>query len=553
MKADYRAEELIRQGNALFERRTHMMNYWQEAAENFYPERADFTRPLDIGEDFAAHLTSSIPVLNRRELGDMFSAMLRPWNIEWFEITADDGEVPHDAKLWLQHKQATQRNAMQDAVAGFDRAAKLTDHDYVTFGQGVLKIEINYRDQALLVRNRHLRDVAWCDDFTGRTYKVHEKMRMTAYQICQQFPENKLHPDILKAKAKEPQREFELRQVVLPVDAYESIRKSGPAKSRFFKTKFVSIIVDVENMHIIEESPSVTLKYAIPRWQPLSGSQYSFSPATVAALPEARLFQSVTLSLLEAGEHYARPPLFVVDEALRGDLNYFAGGVTNIAKEFAEKNMDPFRFMQTPRGGMPFALEMLDRVRGVLRESWYLNRMRLPERGAEMTAFEFSERMREYVRDSLTLFTPAETEYNAPVCEMIFEEMLAYGFMGRPDEVPDALASQEIRFRFRSPFRDAQHRQSTGAFMEGLDVIERTSMFDQDAGHLADLRKGLKKSLEGIDWPADWFFSPEELEERMAAIAEKRELAEGAAFAEQAGGALKEMGQGGKAMKEVMA
>ena len=40
---------------------------------------------------------------------------------------------------------------------------------------------------------------------------------------------------------------------------------------------------------------------------------------------------------------------------------------------------------------------------------------------------EFGERMQEFIRDFMTLFTPVETEYNAPLCEMIFEEMMASG------------------------------------------------------------------------------------------------------------------------------
>lgn len=524
------------------------MNYWQDAAENFYPERADFTTSLEY-DAFAAHLTSSVPVLNRRDLGDLFSSMLRPWNLDWFEMTSGDGDIPQDAKVWLEEKQGTQKNAMQDRIAGFDRATKSADHDYVTFGQTVLKVEINYRDTALLVRNRHLRDVAWCDDFTGLTYKVHEKMMRSAYQLSQQFPEKKLHREVIKALEKDPQREFEIRQIVLPVDAYEKLKPKEDRKFR--KTKFVSIIIDVENGHVIEEAPSVTLKYVIPRWQPLSGSPYSFSPATVAALPDARMFQTMTLSLLEAGEMYARPPAFIAEEILRGDLNYFAGGVTPMPTKYAEKGMNPIHYLKQDKSGFGFGLEMLDRVRMVLRDSWYLNRMRLPTQGPDMTAYEFSERMREFVRDSMTLFSPAETEYNAPLCEMIFEEMLAYGFMG--NEIPQSLQGENIKFKFRSPFRDAEDRTKAGAFMEGLGVIERSMAFDPGAGQLADLRKGLKESLEGIDWPADWFLSEEQIEERTVALEEKQQMAEGMQMAGQGAEVAKIAGEAGINMKEMMA
>lgn len=547
------ARELIRQGDALFDARASMMDYWQDAAEQFYPERADFTQETIDGDDLAGHLTSSVPILNRRDLGDLFSSMLRPWNLDWFEVVTGGNfdDTPADAKEWLEEKQATQKNAMQDRVAGFDRAAKEADHGYVTFGQWPIKVEINYRDQAILVRARHLKNVAWCDDFTGQTYKVHERMRLSAWQLSQQFPEKKLHKEVLKALVKDPQKTFECRQVVLPVDAYDRLKPKDEQKFR--KTKFVSLIVDVENEHLIEEAPSVTLKYVIPRWQTFSGSQYSYSPATVAALPDARLFQQMTLSMLEAGEMAARPPVFIAEEIMRGDMNYFAGGVSSFPDKYAEKGMTPIHYLRSDKSGFGHGMEMLDRVRMVLRESWYLNRLRLPVQGPEVTAYEFSERMKEFVRDSMTLFAPAETEYNAPLCETIFEEMMAYGFMGPPDEIPDSLKGEDIKFRFRSPFRDAEDRKNTGSFMEGLGVIERTLAFDPGAGQMADLRKGLKTALEGIEWPQDWFFDEEEIEARTAALEEKQAMAEGMAAVGQGAAIAEQAGNAGVAIKEAMA
>jgi hypothetical protein len=53
---------------------------------------------------------------------------------------------------------------------------------------------------------------------------------------------------------------------------------------------------------LIHAMPVWTGFYRIPRWQTVSGSQYSYSPATVAALPDARLIQAMTFTLLEAGE-----------------------------------------------------------------------------------------------------------------------------------------------------------------------------------------------------------------------------------------------------------
>ena len=62
----------------LFAKRDTLMIRWQELAENFYPERAEFTLRRDIGDQFADNLMSSYPLMLRRDLADQFGAMLRP-------------------------------------------------------------------------------------------------------------------------------------------------------------------------------------------------------------------------------------------------------------------------------------------------------------------------------------------------------------------------------------------------------------------------------------------------------------------------------------------
>lgn len=545
---DYRAKELIKQGDALFTKRSFMMGHWQDTAEQFYPERADFRTPMTQREDLASHLTTSAPMLMRRDLGNMFSSMLRPRSLQWFEISTGDEDIPHDAQVWLEEKQATQKNAMYDHVSGFQKATKEADHDYVTFGQAPIKVEINYKDQALLIRNRHLRDVAWSDDFTGRTNKVHEKWNPTADQLAGTFAPNKLHKEVKKALEKDPERVFPCRHVMLPVDAYERLK--GDSDLKHIRTKFVSVYVDLENEHIIEEAPSATLKWVIPRWQTISGSQYSFSQAAIAALPDARLLQAMTLSLLEAGENFANPPRIAVEEALRGDLNLFARGITYVSGKYAEKGYDPIRTVAQDKSGLGYGLEMLDRVRMTLREAFFLDKVNLPAMESGVTAYEISQRVEEYIRNAMPLFDPVESEYNAPLCEMIFEEMMSYGFFGQ--DIPSSLQGNTIRFKFRSPLRDAEERNKAGAFMEGKGLIREAAEIYPDAAAMVDTRKALREALKGINWPTDWLISDDDMDAAAAQAQEMRDTQEMIQMAGEGAEAAEKAGKAGQAMKEAM-
>ncbi|MTV47254.1 portal protein, partial [Streptococcus pneumoniae] len=81
------------------------------------------------------------------------------------------------------------------------------------------------------------------------------------------------------------------------------------------------------------------------------GSQYAHSPAVVAALPDARLLQQITAVILEAGEKAITPPMVGVQEAIRGDVAVYAGGITWVDAEYDERLGEVLRPMTSDKSG----------------------------------------------------------------------------------------------------------------------------------------------------------------------------------------------------------
>jgi hypothetical protein len=165
------------------------------------------------------------------------------------------------------------------------------------------------------------------------------------------------------------------------------VRRGATAAERK-RYPWVSIYYDTTNQHIMESIATWNPEYVIPRWQTVSGSQYAFSPATIAALPDARLIQAMTYTLLEAGEKIVNPPLIATQDVVKSDIGLYAGAVTWVDRDYDEKLGESLRPMTQDSRGMPLGIEMQNDCRSMIMQAFYLNKLTLPQRSPEMTAYE---------------------------------------------------------------------------------------------------------------------------------------------------------------------
>lgn len=536
------AQQLIERSEQLFNKRGSLLSLWQELSEQMYPERADFTTSRSLGTDFASHLTTSYPMMLRRDLGNSFSAMLRSSAIDWFAMRADREEYEDQpAKEWLEMATGVQRRAMYDRRSLFTRATKEGDHDFAAFGQAVLSVELNGSADGLLYRCWHLRDVAWCENSEGKIDTVHRKWKPTVAMLTKLF--KNVHPKVtekLSGTSPKPYDEIHVRHIVMPGEDY------GPEFARF---PYVSIFIDVDNKHIMEAVGQTYFMYVIPRWQTVSGSQYAFSPATVAALPDARLLQDMSRVLLEAGEKATNPPMVAVQEAIRSDIGIFAGGITWVDREYDEKLGEVLRPLTQDMRGIPMGIDMAQDIKAMLREAFFLNTLTLPQNGPEMTAYEVGQRIQEYIRQASPIFEPMEDEYNGALCETTFELMLRNGAFGPMQDIPRSLRGSEIRFRFESPLHEAIERQKGQKFQEVKAILADTLALDETITADIDIREAFRDVITSIGAPAKWLRSETEAddirgedEEAQEAAALLQTMGAGAQVAEQMGKAQQALG-----------
>lgn len=527
------ARALRELGDELFSKKAPLNTLHQDIAEHFYVERASFTLTRSIGNDFAANLMTSYPMQCRRKLGNSFGSMLRPTAKPWFHTGIRHSKIKdNETRQWLQGFEETQRRAMYDPESQFTRATKEGDHDFAAFGQCAISIELNRQANGLLYRCWHLRDMAWQQNESGMIGAKFRKWKPTAQTLCRTFQKEKLHPDIVKLHAEKPFTECQVMHIVVEADMYDETTNRP----------WWSIWYDTEHSCLITAEPIWTGYYRIPRWQTVSDSQYSYSPATVAALPDARLIQAMTFTLLEAGEKATTPPMVATIDAIRSDVALYAGGITWVDPEYDEKTGEVLRPISQDFRGFNFGVEMNRNTMGMINSAFYLDVLTMPTRAPEMTAYEVGQRVQQYIRDALPLFEPMEQDYNAGLCEDSFELLWRNGAFGSPLDWPDSLRGADVSFTFESPLHDAIEEQKGDLFLRGQQLTAAAIQQDPSVAHIQDAGAALRGALNAIGYPASWMRNEEDVAQIKDAEERKQAAAELLGAVQQGAAAAKDFG-----------
>jgi len=535
-----RAVELRLIGDNLFGKKTNLHNLWQTIADNFYPERADFTRIRTPGTELASNLMTGMPIMARRDLANSFSAMLRPRGKPWFHARTNDERINNDsrARTWLDDKSDVLRRIMYDDSAQFIRATKQGDNDFAAFGQTAISIDLNKNGDGLFYRCRHLRDTAWEENDQLVIDHLHYKWKLSARNLVKLFP-NTASQAVKTAAEKEPFKEIDCRHILVPSEEYDLTRKPGQKKH-----PFVCVYIDIENETILEETPLPLFNWVIPRWITVSGSQYAHSPATTVALPDARLLQQITLTLLEAGQKSVDPPMKGTKNAIQGGVNLFAGGVTWVDDEYDEKLGGALEEVYRSKPELQWGVDRENRVADLINKAFYLNYIQVPTPDGDMTATEFRGRVEEYVRNALPLFEPLEVEYNGGICDKSFEIALLNGAFGPPEDMPPMLRGKEIDWQFDSPLQAANERAKTQAYQDSAQLLQIAAQIDPMSVHDFNNDNALRDALMGTVASADWVVPKDEADQAKAAEGRKMAMQQAAQAAAVAGQAAQHVGKG---------
>ena len=501
---DSNARRLCELGDKLFSKKAMLDELHQTLAEHFFPERANFTVERVDGEEFAREIYESGPAQARRDLAGAIGAILRPRGKEWFRpVPQDDWRKTDRAMKWADFARDKMRSLLYNDRTNFQKVMTDADDDFVAFGNAVPILTEAPDRNGFLFELSHLRDNAWDVNRYGMVDCNHRKFKWSLRRIAQKYGEKVLSESQKKRLENNPYELVEIRHVLMPLEDYEPIKYPRRA---FVGKPYASVYVNYEAMTILDEGGYWEFPMLHRRWRVPSDSVYGYSPAAMLGLVDARVLQSQSRVIMDAGELAVAPPLIAKRDAVLGGVNNYAGAVTWLDIEYDERLGDAIRAIDN-RSDVRIGLEMKVDTRNILQAAWYLNKLSLPS-DKDMTAYETSERIAEYIRSAGPIFEPFEAD-NARMLNTLFNMMLRIGYFGPVETIPPELRGGEIVFEFDTPVSQAYQRVKVQRAQEVLQAIGPAAQIDPTVVDNLDLNRLVRDTVTNIGADSAWL-TPED-------------------------------------------
>lgn len=526
-------------GDRLFAEKQPWDSLNDEIATWFWPASANATHTISPGEEFTDHLVDSKPSQIFRDLANALGSMLRPPDLDWFRLTVNSDAVKNStaARQKLESMTRTTRAAMYAGDANYVRSTKQSDFDFALSGNSVKSITNNEFNNGLYFQTWRLKDCAWVENQWGMVDHLHRKMKIYAIDMEKMFGADKL-PDAVKSNLgnNKPYEKHEVRHVAVPADFYNPERKFPK------NTKFASVYLTSEG-DILKESPEPEFPYVVSRWQTVCGWPYAYSPATMVALPDARLVQRIAASIIEATEKSTEPPLVATNQSILGPVSLSAGSITWVDSEYDERLGPAVRPLDLGKNaGLGQAL--LDRKVAELSGLFFLDKFSLPDT-RERTATEVRLLYQEFIRGTLPIFEPMERESIGAEVDLSVSRLMRLGAYG--DNFPVELSGQDLTYEFENPLREARSRMVVEQYQESIGVIGAAAQFDPSVVSAINATK-MFRDVMNVVAPSDWLYTEKEAQQRQEAAQEASEdqniltdLSEGARTAREVALAAKDL------------
>ena len=326
--------------------RTNAQQIWQDIADNELGSR-EFTTQRTPHQIRSEGIYDTTAMFGNQMLAGANHGMLTNPVSEWFEMQPANLMLMADKEVsvWLDDARRKMQQLIRTQASNFATQVAEQYLDITGFGTSCLSVMPHKSGRGVSYSSHPLAELYLLVDEERQVDVRFRELPLTARQYARRFPDDN-HPGVVRAlESHNPESQFTVSQCIGPSD------DPYAGKSPFSAKPFTSVYWTTEgNMPRVldgkgfDENPLLT-----PRWSVEPGDTYGRCPGWIA-LPEAKMLNQMSRTILVSAQKAADPPLLITNEAVLSGIRTFPGGTNIVQQLFGQGGAaEPIRHSRTTR------------------------------------------------------------------------------------------------------------------------------------------------------------------------------------------------------------
>lgn len=479
-------------------------SWWQDLADFVSPRKAEITEkehfPSEVKE---RRLYDSTAVQANMTLGQGQLAYITPLEERWFTVEPPD-DMQSDA-AFAYYSKCGEIMAIALATSNFYSEMHESYLDRSGFGTCNLYVEESLANKSGLVFDACPNgSYSIAENSEKLVDTVFREKEMTAVQMAQEFGEDNLPKEVLKAlkKADDRWKTFVVVHAVYPREDRDTLKLDSvnmPLASCWFMPK---------EKHLLREKGYSTMPYLVSRYLKWGTGAYGWCPGWVA-LPAARQLNFLE-KLMDGLAEVELYPRMLIPSTLEGEVDMTAGGVT-IYNPFQNAKPETWG----TGGNYQAGIDRAEVKRKQINDAYHVDLFHMfAQLEKQMTAREVAERAGEKLIQFSPTFARLGTEMLSPLLDRVFRILNQQGKFPMPP--PEVLAQDRMGFHLRPPKVVFKSRvalairalQSSG-FIHLLETLNPLMAIDPSVRHIINVPVAAKGLGRNYGVPEEWLASEE--------------------------------------------
>jgi hypothetical protein len=451
-------EKLIRRYKVLDSDRANWRNMWEDIARYCAPRRMGAVGPrVDGDRRISPQIYDPIGIQCVQTLAAAMHGMLMNPATNWLNIRLADEALDQmeKARHWTNNVSKMISNALSSPKTAFHSQANQLLEDMASLGTAAMYIG-QQRTGHIFVKTYPIFDCCIAENQYGFVDTVMRDSMYTVRQMVQ------IWGDKVSSRIKKlwDDGKYDDKHKVINVCTPREDKDRTYGNKLPTNMPIAICYIQEEEQHVLEESGVEEMPYVIPRWWVISGEVHGRSPA-MTALPQIKVANAATRTVMRAAEKAVDPPLTVPHEGLVGPVRQYAGSLTYL------RNKTEIGQMPTS-AILPYAGEYIQQLDNAIRTTMFVDQVQFVG-DFKMTATEVIQRQTERMRLLGPVLGRLENEFLNPLVERVFGIMYRHGAFEQP---PEEIQNADMRIEYQSPLARAQKSQIAQGFQQVIATLE---------------------------------------------------------------------------------